>query len=273
MYSNHRPPRRISPTVPGEIRADVTILAMASVPSENAVPAPAAVPEKVPYSKLFRYATPTDILCMVVGLILSAGNGVTMPAFSILFGALLDRLNTPGNSFSDAISNICKAFLIVGGVGFVCSLGELTLMDFAATRQVRRIRNHYFRALLRQVCCNFLREGGGGRRAWGRNYPRLDSLCALVEIAQDVGWFDLNTAGDLGSRLAEYVLVFVSICAAARPHAPHPLPVRAPYQKHCANGGGHGTEAGPDHPRPGAFADLSVGDVIPWGNALVCSCV
>ena len=70
------------------------------------------------------------------------------------------------------VENICYAFLVVGGISFTVSLGEMTLMNISATRQIRRIRLLYFRSLMRQ----------------------------------DVGFFDMSTAGDMASRLAEYAL-------------------------------------------------------------------
>lgn len=78
-------------------------------------------------------------------------------------------VNTKGQ-FLDSITKIAYIFLGLGGIAFLASLGEMTLLNLSATRQIRRARNAYFRALLRQ----------------------------------DIGWFDLSTAGDLSSRLAEY---------------------------------------------------------------------
>jgi ABC-type multidrug transport system fused ATPase/permease subunit len=52
---------------------------------------------------------------------------------------------------------------------FVASIGEMVFLNLAATSQIRRIRVLYFKALM----------------------------------SQEIGWFDLSTAGDLASRLAE----------------------------------------------------------------------
>lgn len=185
------------------------------------VPAQPPTPA-VPYSALFRFASPTDKVVLVIGILCSVVNGATMPGepevgtvcvcgtawrpsapslsrrlrvficvvslcarvralvfppplppisvFSVFFGRLLDDINTPGD-FLHAVTNVAYTFLVLGAIAFVVSFGEVTLMNISATRQIRRVRNVYFKALLRQ----------------------------------DVGWYDLTTAGDLASRLAEYV--------------------------------------------------------------------
>ena len=136
-----------------------------------AAPSKPDAPPRVSYCGMFRYADWIDYVVLVLGVACAAVNGVALPAFSVLFGTLLDKITTPDGNFSSAVSTICSAFLIIGGGSFILSLGELTFLNISATRQIRRIRNLYYRAILRQ----------------------------------NIGWFDLNNAGDLGSRLAEYV--------------------------------------------------------------------
>lgn len=51
----------------------------------------------VPYHKLFSFADSTDYLLMSVGTISSAGNGVTMPLMTLLFGWLVDSFGKSAN--------------------------------------------------------------------------------------------------------------------------------------------------------------------------------
>lgn len=47
----------------------------------------------VPYKELFRYATTNDKVLILVGIISSLGNGVTMPLFSVIFGGMTDAFS------------------------------------------------------------------------------------------------------------------------------------------------------------------------------------
>lgn len=47
----------------------------------------------VPYRELFRYATQSDKLLIIIGIITSAGNGITMPMFSVIFGDMTDAFS------------------------------------------------------------------------------------------------------------------------------------------------------------------------------------
>lgn len=47
----------------------------------------------VPYKELFRYATHSDKLLILIGIITSAGNGVMMPMFSVIFGNMTDAFS------------------------------------------------------------------------------------------------------------------------------------------------------------------------------------
>ena len=58
-------------------------------------------------------------------------------------------------------------------MGLLSGTAEMAFMNFAAMRQIRRIREKCFDSLLRQ----------------------------------EVGWYDVNSAGDLSALLAEYVAV------------------------------------------------------------------
>lgn len=47
----------------------------------------------VPYKELYRYATTPDKVLIIVGIISSLGNGVTMPLFSVIFGGMTDAFS------------------------------------------------------------------------------------------------------------------------------------------------------------------------------------
>ena len=122
----------------------------------------------VPYRALFRYATPWETVGLYLGVACSLVNGAALPLFSLLFGQLLDDLNSPAD-IVDRVTKVAIDFLLLGAGAFVASLGEIGLLNVLATNQIERVRQRYFSALLRQ----------------------------------DVAWYDENMAGDVASRLAE----------------------------------------------------------------------
>ncbi len=56
----------------------------------------------VSYFHLFRFADKLDIFVLVLGVVCSIINGATLPAFSVLFGNLLNEVNKD-SSFINAV--------------------------------------------------------------------------------------------------------------------------------------------------------------------------
>ena len=148
--------------------SDFSRISMSKTPDAPVPPIASNDAPPVPYRQLFRFADTVDYVVLFVGSLCAIVNGVTLPAFAILMGTLFDKVNEI-SGFMDAVSDLAIAFISVGGISFLVSLGEMTAMNISASRQIRRVRTKYFEALMRQ----------------------------------DVGWYDMNTAGDLASRLAE----------------------------------------------------------------------
>jgi hypothetical protein len=103
-----------------------------------AVPAPAAAgpksmtagdaPPPVPFFSLFKYATTAEVIVLWLAAFGCVLNGAVLPAFSVLFGLLLDNLNA--DNFVSAVNRICLAFTIIGtwrvGFGALAPVGPLT---------------------------------------------------------------------------------------------------------------------------------------------------
>lgn len=59
----------------------------------------------VSFSKLFTFATTKDKIYLWIGIIASAGNGVIMPFFALIFGEMTDAfspLSTPDDVIKSA---------------------------------------------------------------------------------------------------------------------------------------------------------------------------
>eukprot|EP00743_Colponemidia_sp_Colp-15_P010726 GILK01011850.1.p1 GENE.GILK01011850.1~~GILK01011850.1.p1 ORF type:complete len:1311 (+),score=265.06 GILK01011850.1:141-3935(+) len=125
---------------------------------------------KVEYKKLFRFADSTDKLLMLLGSIAAIGNGGALPAFSIVFGSMIDTLGASATAedMYNSVKENALLFVYIGLGAFLLSIGEVCFWMIAAERQVRRMREAYLRAIMRQ----------------------------------EVAWFDVNKPNELPSRLA-----------------------------------------------------------------------
>ena len=123
----------------------------------------------VTYRSLFRYATPLDLTLNAVSLVFAAANGMIFPGFALLFGSLLAAFNSP-TSFNTAVVNqYALWFLLIALGAALASLIDTTLVMLTAERQIRRVREEYMRALLRQ----------------------------------EVAYYDQNKAGEMAARMTE----------------------------------------------------------------------
>jgi ATP-binding cassette subfamily B (MDR/TAP) protein 1 len=148
-----------------------------SKPSESAVAANdpdaskdvAAAPApdlQVEYFKIFRYADTRDWALLAFGTFLACANGVTMPAFSLIFGDLLNSFNVPSDMLS-VVSRYALNLVWIGLGTFFASWGSIAIFIGVGERQARRIREEYLRSILKQ----------------------------------DMSWFDQHKAGELSTRL------------------------------------------------------------------------
>jgi ABC-type multidrug transport system fused ATPase/permease subunit len=133
----------------------------------------------VPFFQLFRFADPFDKFLMVIGAFFAAANGATQPVMTIVFANLIGVFQRYGtelflgvpsaaDNFHDGIRKYILYFCGLAGITFVTGYGQMACWAVAGERQCKRIREVYYKAILRQ----------------------------------DVGWFDTNSSGDLTSRLS-----------------------------------------------------------------------
>jgi len=73
----------------------------------------------ISYLALLRAAEPVDYLFMFLGVIGALVTGLSMPYFCIIFGNMLDALNSD-SSFKNVIANLCYQFI---GVSIANLLG------------------------------------------------------------------------------------------------------------------------------------------------------
>ncbi|NXX42987.1 MDR1 protein, partial [Tricholaema leucomelas] len=132
----------------------------------------------------FRYASWTDTLLMVLGTLLAVVHGSSLPIAMIIFGDMTDSFVASGNTSLTNLTNLTEDFTfspfpfryayyysgIAAGV-LLAAYIQTSFWTLAAGRQIKKIREKFFHAIMRQ----------------------------------EIGWFDVNDAGELNTRLLDDV--------------------------------------------------------------------
>lgn len=118
--------------------------------------------------KVFALATWTDGVSIVLGTIGAILSGCAMPAFSVLFGEMLDSLNE-GGDFQKSVNTLSIIFAIVAGINLITGTIQVYFWSCAGERLSQRLREKYVNAILRQ----------------------------------EIGWFDVNGAGELSTKVTD----------------------------------------------------------------------
>uniref|UniRef100_A0A663E1E6 ATP binding cassette subfamily B member 1 n=1 Tax=Aquila chrysaetos chrysaetos TaxID=223781 RepID=A0A663E1E6_AQUCH len=138
---------------------------------------------------LFRYSNWSDKLLMILGTLLAIAHGSSLPVAMLIFGDMTDSFvasgdsNFPGNipavNFSsDVLGKLEKDMTryayyysaIAAGV-LLAAYIQTSFWTLAAGRQIKKIREKFFHAIMRQ----------------------------------EIGWFDVNDVGELNTRLLDDV--------------------------------------------------------------------
>ncbi|KAI9256130.1 P-loop containing nucleoside triphosphate hydrolase protein [Helicostylum pulchrum] len=133
---------------------------------EKKAPAPS-----IAFSKLFRFATRTELLLIVIAGICSAGTGVLLPASILIFGDLINDLTGSLDHPSQLLEFTLPAIHVmvyIGVAAFATGYVSNCLWIVTGAKQTRRIRSLYLHSVLKQ----------------------------------DTGWFDAAEDGSLNTRLA-----------------------------------------------------------------------
>ncbi|XP_028607313.2 ATP-dependent translocase ABCB1 isoform X1 [Podarcis muralis] len=147
-------------------------------------------PKKVSPFTMFRYADCLDKLLMILGTVMSALHGASLPLMMIVFGDMTDSFvnaakyfpTSNGSLVNGSLPNISETLqeqmtrhsYYYSGIGagvLIAAYAHIACWTLAAGRQIKRIRQHFFHAVMRQ----------------------------------EIGWFDVNDVGELNTRLIDDV--------------------------------------------------------------------
>ena len=97
------------------------------------------------FEMAFRYADPFDKVLFIIGLVCSLLFGCALPAFSLMFGEMIDSVG--GNSF-DMLSVQAGYMLYIGFGIYVVTFLMLSTMGIFSERIAYKIKVDYFRKCL-----------------------------------------------------------------------------------------------------------------------------
>ncbi|XP_066484598.1 ATP-dependent translocase ABCB1 isoform X2 [Tiliqua scincoides] len=132
---------------------------------------------------VFRYSNCVDKLLMVVGTLLSALHGAALPCMMIIFGDMTDsfvgagiqaqysNISLSNETLEERMTRYSYYYSGLGAGVLIVAYGEIAFWTLAAGRQIKRIRQQFFHAIMRQ----------------------------------EIGWFDVNDVGELNTRLIDDV--------------------------------------------------------------------
>ncbi|KAI1393325.1 putative ABC multidrug transporter [Hypoxylon trugodes] len=164
------------------------------------------------YFRLLTYAEPgkIDIALLIVGTIAAIAAGIPFPLLGILFGQLVDDLDsatcavqdaTPSSEYQDAVNQ--KVLLVMA-----CALAQFALIyvhtvcwNLFGDRLAHRLRERYFRSLLRQEVSFF------DKLPAGEVSSRLSADINIIKsgTSEKVGVY----VGSLAMFITSYIIAFI----------------------------------------------------------------
>ncbi|KAA0173835.1 hypothetical protein FNF27_04592 [Cafeteria roenbergensis] len=153
---------------------------------------------------LFRFAESSDIVLYAVAMVCAAGVGVALPMFSLVFGQLLDALNSPDPAvISENMNAVSLSFLYIAIAVGVLTWGEIALPTIAAERQAIRMRLQYARAIVRQEVGYFETE---------QDPAEVSSLLvdSSVQVVSGIGESTMQVVQAVSTAVAGLILGFTA---------------------------------------------------------------
>lgn len=112
------------------------------------------------FSRLLVYANPsaTDLTFLITGVVAAIASGVPFPIMGIVFGQLVDNLNSAscgseavdGESYQSQVNDKVLKVVYIGIAYFVLVYAYVVCWNLAGERLAQRLRETYFKSLLRQ---------------------------------------------------------------------------------------------------------------------------
>lgn len=176
-----------------------------------------SLPRKIPhglfrYFRLLTFAEPgkIDIALLVAGTIFSIAAGVPFPILGILFGQLVDDLNSatcanqesvPAWQYQAAVNDKVLLVMALALAQFACIYIYIVCWNLFGDRLAHRLRERYFRSLLRQEVSFF------DKLPAGEVSSRLSGDISTIKggTSEKVGVY----LGSVSMFIVSYIVAFV----------------------------------------------------------------
>ncbi|KAJ3357639.1 Multidrug resistance protein 1 [Entophlyctis luteolus] len=154
---------------------------------------------KVPFAKLFRYATSFDYILMGIGACGGIANGLSQPVMTLVFGDIMQSLiDYPYTQDDDKLrSDVVRGVIyltIMGCVVAAAAYAQMALWIWAGERQAKKLREEYFQSVLRQDMAWF------DKTQTGEITTRMTGDIAAIQdgISDKVGQIIQSLSGFIG---------------------------------------------------------------------------
>uniref|UniRef100_A0A669QVA0 ATP binding cassette subfamily B member 1 n=1 Tax=Phasianus colchicus TaxID=9054 RepID=A0A669QVA0_PHACC len=153
-------------------------------------------------ARVFRYSSCTDKLLMIFGSLLAIAHGSSLPIAMIIFGDMTDSFvtfddrNFTGKNTSCAKNN--DSYL-------ENSWGKLSILTCNIDVSKTNLYAYYYSAIAAAVLVAAYVQTSFWTLAAGRQVKKIRENFFHAIMRQDIGWFDVNDAGELNTRLIDDV--------------------------------------------------------------------
>ena len=125
-------------------------------------------PKKAQFGVLYKYSTRNERWLLALASFCAFCEGAAMPAFTYVFGTVLDAVGTDGADLVHQMDILAFAMLGIAGGVFLLGTTWSSLFNYTAVKQANRLRRAYLASVL----------------------------------SKDIAWFDLHTPGEIPSHLS-----------------------------------------------------------------------
>ena len=187
---------------------------------------------KIAALDLFRYRSRTDEALMIIAAVLSAANGIMMPMSTVLFGSLVQQLNTPHHVHSTTFThNQLHAFTHPGDADWT-QWKEAAASSVDVSNPLLFLR--WSRSLLSFLTFYVLIGGLAMLTGYAevglwmiiseRQLHRVRVLYLHAVLRKDMAWFDENRPSELASQMTTNTAMMSSGMGEKVGSSPQPSP-------------------------------------------------
>ncbi|GAB9476298.1 Multidrug resistance protein abc superfamily, partial [Globisporangium polare] len=103
----------------------------------------------MPFSQLYRYATPMDKVLLVIGVLMAGINGALFPCMALVFGKAISAFGQVGKAVDrDAVNSAALDYFLIAIGLFLTDYVSFVLFSHTAERQMKALRDEALKHML-----------------------------------------------------------------------------------------------------------------------------